>query len=39
MGVKAAFIGAGGATLRHVLARTLLAGYSAAAREFNPCDY
>lgn len=33
MAVKAAFIGACGATLRHVLAWTLLDGHKAAARE------
>lgn len=33
MPVKAAFIGATGATLSHVLAKTLLAGFNAAARE------
>ncbi|KAJ4247454.1 hypothetical protein NW762_013129 [Fusarium torreyae] len=36
MGVKAAFIGAGGATLRHVLAWTLLAGHKAAALVRDP---
>jgi hypothetical protein len=33
MTVKAAFVGACGATLRHVLAWTLLAGHRAAARK------
>ncbi|CAH0051808.1 unnamed protein product [Clonostachys solani] len=36
MGVKAAFIGAGGATLIHVLRWTLLAGHHAAALVRNP---
>ncbi|KAF4952437.1 hypothetical protein FSARC_12632 [Fusarium sarcochroum] len=36
MSVKAAFIGAGGATLRHVLAWTLLAGHNAAALVRDP---
>jgi hypothetical protein len=33
MSVKAAFVGASGATLSHVLAWTLLAGHRAAARK------
>jgi hypothetical protein len=35
MGVKAAFIGAGGATLIHVLQWTLLAGHRATARKIS----